>query len=354
MALVAVLSNPQSDGNKSHLDRVRAFCAGCSEIEHIEMQRSEDVGIALNRISLSRPRVLVVNGGDGTVQSVLTELFGEGSPDRYLPPIAVLPNGKTNLIAKDLGGTGDPIAALERVVALAQGGTAANVVRRQLISLDTGDGQKPQLGMFLAAGALADVLLFCRHKLYPTGMSNGLAHALTVVAGLISVITDWNSRFLPPKPKEISLTVGKERLRGRFQVLMVSTLRTLVLSGRTPPEKQGTLQLLAMERRRMTMLRAVITTLLGRLGRTQIRGVHMMMGDRIAIEDERAAVIMDGELFVAAPGKAMVLTPTRNVQFLDLAHRVAVADSVADVPVLSPMPQPSVQTAIAAFSPEPR
>ena len=36
------------------------------------------------------------------------------------PPVAVLPNGKTNLIALDLGAQGDPIVALEKLVALAQ------------------------------------------------------------------------------------------------------------------------------------------------------------------------------------------------------------------------------------------
>jgi hypothetical protein len=35
--------------------------------------------------------------------------------------VAVLPNGKTNLIALDLGATGDPIDALERVLELAEG-----------------------------------------------------------------------------------------------------------------------------------------------------------------------------------------------------------------------------------------
>ena len=48
-----------------------------------------------------RPKVLVINGGDGTVQAALTELYNGGHfGDR--PPVAVLPSGKTNLIALDL------------------------------------------------------------------------------------------------------------------------------------------------------------------------------------------------------------------------------------------------------------
>jgi hypothetical protein len=51
------------------------------------------------------------------------------------PPVAVLPNGKTNLIALDLGADGDPIAALERVLELARTDMVPHIVSRELISL---------------------------------------------------------------------------------------------------------------------------------------------------------------------------------------------------------------------------
>jgi hypothetical protein len=337
MASIAILSNPESDGNKSRLERLRDYCAAHSDILHIEVERTEDVGLVLNRIAMAKPAVIVVNGGDGTVQSVLTELFGEGSPDRPLPPIAVLPSGKTNLIAKDLSSVGDPIRALERVLTLAREGVGDNIVSRQLISLDDGSGGRPVLGMFLAAGALTDILLFCRHKLYPLGLPNGIAHALTVIAGLASVITDWSSRFLPPKPRAIGLQVGEHRMRGRFQVLMVTTLRRLVLSGKAPAEREGTLQLLAIERRRRTALRTVYETLLGRLGKKPIKGVHLRMGDHIRIEDDQSGVIMDGEFFMAAPGKPIILRPTQSVRFLDLGRGARAPEAFAD---LSPLPTP--------------
>src|SRR5688500_20064039 len=59
----------------------------------------------------SKPDVLVINGGDGTVQATLTEMFNGKPFGDVPPPVAVLPNGKTNLIAQDLGADGDPIVA---------------------------------------------------------------------------------------------------------------------------------------------------------------------------------------------------------------------------------------------------
>lgn len=355
MALVAILSNPESDGNKSRLARLREFCADNRDILHIEVERTEDVGTALDRLAFARPEILVINGGDGTVQAVLTEMFAEGAPERPLLPIAVLPSGKTNLIAKDLGAVGDPIRALQRVVELAHEGVAGHIVSRQLIRLDSGDG-RPVLGMFLAAGALADILLFCRHKVYPLGLPNGLAHALTVGSGLISVLTDWSSRLLPPKPAEMGLTVGDSHMRGRFQVLMVTTLRRLVLTGTAPAEKEGTLQLLAIERRRMTAVRSVLATLFGRLGKTPIAGVHLKMGDHIRIDDDRANVIMDGEAFAPAPGKPIILTPTQQVRFVDLGLGIRMSDALgADRASLQqPAASHTAQAARAALLPEAR
>ncbi len=311
-----MLTNPESDGNRSDLTRVRDFCDGRPEIFHNEVRHPDEVADAVAQALALRPQVLVINGGDGTVQSVLTRLLESDDP-ASLPPITVLPNGKTNLIAKDLSSTGDPVRALDRALELARTDFSGNIVSRQLIRLDAG-GQTVH-GMFLAAGALEEVILFCRHKIYPLGLSNGVAHLLTLFLGLIAALTRWNSRFLPPQPAHVSVTVGDHPpLHGRFQVLMVTTLRRLVLTGKAPQEKEGMLQLLAVERRRRTSVMVVFATLIGKLGQWNIRGVHLKMGESIRIDDERTGVLMDGELFAPVPGKPIVLTPTRPLRFLDL------------------------------------
>src|SRR5690606_18878524 len=156
MALVALLSNPRSTGNQSLLPRVRRFCAEEEDIFHYEVEQDGQIGAALRTIVRVRPKVLVVNGGDGTVQAALTELYHGGHFGDAPPPVAVLPNGKTNLIAHDLGATGDQIAALEKVLALARTDMAPNIVSRELIALSDGaEGGRPVLGMFLGGAGLA-------------------------------------------------------------------------------------------------------------------------------------------------------------------------------------------------------
>jgi hypothetical protein len=316
-ATIAVVSNPLSDGNKSHRGRVRRFCATRPEIVHFEIVEAGDLETALDRIAASDFRAIAINGGDGTVQAVLTQLFGDDAPARKIPPVAVLPSGRTNLIAKDLGAIGDPIVALEHMIDLADQGLSGHLVQRQLIRLDTGRG-RPTMGMFFAAGALADTLLYCRQKLYPLRMPNWLAHFLTVIAGLISVLTNSTSRFLPPMPKEASVSIGGRQLRGRFQVLMVSTLHALVLTGRLPLPHDGSLGLVAMERRRMTVLRSVIAGFMSRGGLDRIPGLHFEAGDAISFDEQVRDAIMDGELFSAAPGRGIELKAGASVRFVDL------------------------------------
>ena len=53
----------------------------------------------------------------------------------------MLPSGKTNLIALDLGARGDPIEALERLIELARTDLKPYTVARELIALRHGDGR---------------------------------------------------------------------------------------------------------------------------------------------------------------------------------------------------------------------
>lgn len=322
MARVALLSNPRSTGNRSLLPRVRSFCAEHKDIFHYEVEDVDQIGTALKTIARVKPKVLVLNGGDGTVQATLTELYNGKYFGAEPPPVAVLPNGKTNLIALDLGAHGDPIEALERVLEIAKGDMAPHIVSRELISLSNGKvGGKQALGMFLGGAGLADTMLFCRHKIYPLGLPNGVSHVLTALAVLVSIVSGIRARFLPPRPSPITISVLRHaQLKGSYALLMVTTLERLLLGGQLHHGgSRGALQLIVIERNSLTLIRALIAAIRGRLGRGPLAGVHLERGDQITIEGDRSSVILDGELFEASHGFPIVLKPTSPVPFLRLA-----------------------------------
>ena len=180
---IALLSNPRSTGNIAQLPRIRAFCAAHPDVFHYEVEQAGQIGEAMKTIARVDPKLLVINGGDGTVQAALTELYNGGHFGDAPPPVAVLPSGKTNLIALDLGAQGDPVAALEKLLEIAQSDLSPHLVARELIALRCGaGGQKPVIGMFLGGAGLADTMLYCRKKIYPLGLPNGVSHALTALA----------------------------------------------------------------------------------------------------------------------------------------------------------------------------
>lgn len=327
MPRVALLSNPRSTGNRAMLPAVRSFCAQHPDIFHYEVEDVDQIGEAMRTIARIQPSVLVINGGDGTVQTALTEIYHSGHFGDNPPPVAVLPNGKTNLIALDLGAAGDPLGALARVMELTRTGKLAeHIVARELISLSDGEagqgGERPVLGMFLGGAGLADSILFCRNKVYPLGWPNGFSHVLTAFAVIVSLVFGIRAAFLPPRPSHVKVSLLRQgQLQGRFSVLIVTTLERLLIGTRTASQKpmDGVLKLMLVDHRPFSLVRAIAAGLFGRLGRERMSGVHVERGDEIRIEGARPSVILDGEIFRASEGRPIVLKPTAPVPFLRLA-----------------------------------
>jgi hypothetical protein len=326
MTSIALLSNPHSTGNQSLLPQVRAFCARHRDIFHYEVEDVGQIASAMRTIARVNPEVIVINGGDGTVQAVLTELYSGGHFGHPPPPVAVLPNGKTNLIAHDLGAAGDPIEALERVLDLVRTDIVPHIVSRELIELTGGGGRiaraRPVLGMFLGGAGLADTILYCRHKIYPLGLPNWLAHFVTFVMGLVSVIVGRRSRLLPAQWAPIKVSVTKRgAMQGKFAFVMVTTLERLLLNGNMAAAGRpaGAMQLVVIERNLFSILGAFVAGIRGKLGLSRIRGVHLERGDEIRIAGQRSSVILDGEMFEANDDEPIVLRPTAPVPFLRLA-----------------------------------
>ena len=323
MANVALLSNPNSTGNRAILPEVRSYCVKNSDVFHYEVDHVDEIAKALETIARVKPKVLVINGGDGTVQAALTELYQGGHFGDNPPPVAVLPNGKTNLIALDLGAEGNPLKALERIVELAKHDLHEHLVSRELIALsDGGKDSKVVLGMFLGGAGLSEFILYCRHKIYPLGLPNAAAHVLTVFAALASVLFGIRGKFLPNRSRPIKISLIRDgQFQGNFAVLIVTTLERLLLMKRSMRNQNaiGRMQFLAIDQRAGAIVRFLLSVIFGRLGKNVQKGIHLERGDTIRIEGEGSNVLMDGELLSAQPGQPIVLKSTKAVSFLRLA-----------------------------------
>jgi hypothetical protein len=318
---IALLSNPKSTGNLAQLPRIREYCANHPDVFHYEVEHAHQIGEAMRIIARIRPKVLAINGGDGTVQAALTELYNGNHFADGPPPVAVLPSGKTNLIALDLGARGDPIATLEQLIEMARTDLAPHTVARELIALrrDDGDAQ-PVIGMFLGGAGLADTMLYCRTKIYPLGLPNGVSHVLTALAVLLRQTLGLRVSFLPPAPTPLKvMLLSGGQLTGKFALLAVTTLEKLLLSSRLPGSPDGRLKLVAIEGSIGSVLRGLFAGIGGWLGTTKFSGVHVQSADEIRIEGNATSVILDGETFHVNTGDPVVLNRARPLSFVKLA-----------------------------------
>jgi hypothetical protein len=321
--IVALLSNPRSTRNGELLPRIRAFVAHTPNVFHVELQEVGEVAAVLRLIARVDPAVLVVNGGDGTVQAVLTHLEHDKPFGDTPPPVAVLPNGKTNLIAADLGMHGSPIKALDRIVSMARDGVLQGAtVRRHLIAIDDGHARRPVVGMFLGGAGLMNAMLFCRHKLYPLGLPNSVAHGLTSLAFLWSILVGTRSRYSAIRTDDMKVVVPRRGvMEGRFAVLLSTTLDRLLMGFEPDSEiqGQGPIKLVCIEQSRGAVLKAVVAALFGRLGRTSTSGIHIARGEEVRLEGADVGVLLDGEHIEPAPGRPLIMRSTAPTRFISLA-----------------------------------
>jgi hypothetical protein len=179
---------------------------------------------------------------------------------------------------------------------------------------------QPVIGMFLGGAGLADIMVYCRERIYPLGLPNSISHFITAVAVVLRQVFGMRASFLPPEPSPLSVVVRREgTITGRFAFLFVTTLEKLLLSSELGSGGRGPLKFVAVEQKPVSMLRAFAASLVGRLGHTKLAGVHVEEADEIAIEGESSQVILDGETFRAGVGKPILLKPAPPLSFVRIA-----------------------------------
>ena len=171
------------------------------------------------------------------------------------------------------------------------------------------------------------------NEIYPLGLPNGVSHVITAVAVVLRQVFGLRASFLPPRTGPLSVSLRRDgAITGRFALLFVTTLEKLLLSseieaGAAPARSSSC----AVEQRPVSMLRAFVASLVGRLGRTKLAGVHVEEADEIAIEGEASQVILDGETFRAGIGKPILLRPAQPLVVRSPRRlRRSVAESLRD------------------------
>src|SRR5690606_38539065 len=121
---IGVLSNLRAGQRDSQVEQVLKFLEQHPEVLHVETPDDASVPPALRELARAGVEILVLNGGDGTIQHALTHLLGNPA-NAWRPWIAPIRGGRTNMTATDLGARRDPVRGLAELIAADRAGRLA-------------------------------------------------------------------------------------------------------------------------------------------------------------------------------------------------------------------------------------
>ena len=187
-ARIGMLNNPLSGGNRSGLQKIRETAAAVRPIVlQEEVQTPSDVAAALADFARQGVNILAINGGDGTVQAVLTAIFHKKSFET-MPLLAVLPSaGTTSMIAGDVGLKGSREIALQNLFSWARAKEGAPaVIRRPVLKVQLPSDDEPVYGMFFGTAAIYQATHFCLRKIYSRGLRGELGAGVALARFLLA------------------------------------------------------------------------------------------------------------------------------------------------------------------------
>lgn len=316
MTKIGLVSNPRSRRNRLGLTELETVVRGRPDLVHRHLGTNAEAAAILADLARQEVDVLAINGGDGTVQRLLTALLGELNLDR-LPLIAVLAGGTTNLIAGDVGLPGPPVRGLRRLLDMvAGGGLDLCLRRRSVMRVDHLAGLTPQFGMFLGIGALAHAVGDHAVRDARRNLPGPLMLALTVMRVLADGLKPrLRRRILRDETIRLALDDGPVH-EARRLLMFVTTLDRLAL-GITPYWNQSAAPL------RFTSVAAAPPRLLCASVRVLAGGGRGLPAEYYGSGSARRldlglinGVALDGEIFAPVPGCLIKVTAPRELRFV--------------------------------------
>ena len=331
---LGLLSNCRAGLKKGYLGALGRVLKAAPDVVHIETACSEDVPEAVARLARQEVTLLAVNGGDGTLQHVLTEVLSSNIFET-LPCIAPLCGGRTNMSAHDIGSRGRPAAGLAALMSSVQTNTLAQrIVERPVLRIDCGPHQRPQYGMFFGAGVIQRALAF-KHQLYPQQHLQGLFGAGLFLGGmLLRIACGSQTGLLTPDEIGIGLPaehgeqyVNDEHARRvplehleweQFQLLMATTLERLFL--RIRPfwgQEDAAVRFTSIAAGAKRSLPAVLKILRGLPPPPSVSasGYRSRNVESMTLHIDGGFTI-DGELFDPKPGRTLRLKADHRLRFV--------------------------------------
>jgi hypothetical protein len=246
--------------------------------------------------------LLVIDGGDGTIRdviSLLPRVFGETPP-----LIALIPSGKTNVLAIDLGVPAD--WTLAQAVAAAKSDTAV-IKHRSPLQVRWDDGRPSLLGFVFGLGAFVRATSLAQN-VHKAGAFHSIAVAMSVLGALWgTVMGGARDQWRAGVPLCLAIDGEETRTADRFLVL-ATTLKRLPFNVKPFGTPREGLKFLDVDAPPKRLPGAFPALLAGKEAAWSREGYRRGDAERLRITTTQPLVV-DGDVYDGFGGVTVVVAP---------------------------------------------
>ena len=206
------------------MHRVRAALCELPDVTLVDMSDANELAPALAHAQLTPNDLLVIHGGDGTVQRLLTQLLSLQTQMAW-PVIALLPGGTTNMTIYDINEQRRLQDCLDRLKAYLKEPSTVATVDRSLVQVNT--NAATHVGLFFGLGDIVRGIEYFHSRIQHHSVRNETG------AGLALLRTAWCiMRNQPPfdQPLEVAFHNRSQQDCVKTRLLFVTALERLFLN----------------------------------------------------------------------------------------------------------------------------
>lgn len=297
---IALLFNERAHLNQRTPDRI-----ALSRIRREAPETQADLDTTLASFAQHNIGTIIIDGGDGTLRDVLS-LAARHFTER-MPRIAIIPSGKTNALAHDIG-IGTRWTARDLPSTLCEW----DVVQRAPLEIRYGDDSEARLrGFMFGTGAFVRATSLAQ-SVHRGGAFQGLGVGLAL-AGAIGQTLFGAETSAWRRGEAVTLDLDGQAIHREFYILLASTLERLPLGLRPFGRVRSGLKLLGVDAPPRKVLLAAAAVLAGS-ERQWLSEAGCKRADtdsfRLCID---GGFVLDGEVF---PGGELTISRGAPIEFL--------------------------------------
>lgn len=314
---VGVLTNLQAGRKNTRLQRVLSFLKSYPDIPHVETEGYQQVREALSLLMEKGVDILVVNGGDGTLQHALTELLRDGSFPT-LPAVAPLCGGRTNMNALVIGSHRNPATALSTLLTVVRDNALTDrLVAQPVLQVDLGAEKPVQYGMCFGVGVLHRAIEL-KHQILPRRRFQGLPGAAAFLGAMLAraAFGSANGLFTPDR---IGLTLDAQSRAPRDYLLVLATSLDRLFFKLQPfwGQEAAPIRFTAITPEARRTPGGVVRVLRGRPPFSDAEQAGYLSYNVSQLELQLdGGLLLDGELFAPEPERTVRITVDHQLRFV--------------------------------------